>query len=130
MAVAVLALFVVIPPASAWLQAGVYLLPAYTETQSPVATSEQKTPAPLRQCKHGWPLKGLLRLHTAADEAPVIEGFSRPDERQQLWKFLLHAKPVVAHRLDYCAEFTKPDSVCMRSLGTPKSHRSPPADIL
>ncbi len=34
---------------------------------------------------------------------------------------------VVAGRLEYCAEFTKPDSLRIRLLGTPKSYRSPPA---
>jgi hypothetical protein len=37
--------------------------------------------------------------------------------------------PPVGSRLDYCAEFTKPDSLKIRLTGTPKSHRSPPAPI-
>jgi hypothetical protein len=35
--------------------------------------------------------------------------------------------PVAGSRLDYCVEFTKPDSLKIRLTGTPKSHRSPPA---
>jgi len=43
---------------------------------------------------------------------------------------LLH-QPLVntgsGSRLDFCAEFTKPDSLKIRLMGTPKNHRSPPA---
>ena len=34
---------------------------------------------------------------------------------------------VVAGRLEYCAEFTKPDSLQIRLPGTPQNYRSPPA---
>lgn len=30
-------------------------------------------------------------------------------------------------RLELCTEFTKPASLCIRLMGTPKNHRSPPA---
>jgi hypothetical protein len=42
---------------------------------------------------------------------------------------LLHQAPVnpgFASKLDLCSEFTKPDSLVIRSMGTPKNHRSPP----
>ena len=42
---------------------------------------------------------------------------------------LLHQAPVnpgFASKLDLCSEFTKPDSLVLRSMGTPKNHRSPP----
>lgn len=45
-------------------------------------------------------------------------------------KGLLCAPPdpgALSSRLDRCTEFTKPDSVCIRLMGTPKNHRSPPA---
>jgi hypothetical protein len=35
--------------------------------------------------------------------------------------------PGFASKLDLCSEFTKPDSLVIRSMGTPKNHRSPPA---
>jgi len=35
--------------------------------------------------------------------------------------------PLVRWRLEYCVEFTKPDALCIRLMGTPKNHRSPPA---
>lgn len=47
-----------------------------------------------------------------------------------LHPILLHQTPVnpgFASRLDFCSEFTKPDSLVIRSMGTPKNHRSPPA---
>jgi hypothetical protein len=43
---------------------------------------------------------------------------------------LLHQAPVnpgFGSRLDRCSEFTKPASLVIRSMGTPKNHRSPPA---
>ena len=43
---------------------------------------------------------------------------------------LLHRRPVkpgVTLKLDFCSEFTKPGSLVIRSMGTPKNHRSPPA---
>src|ERR1051325_6864603 len=43
---------------------------------------------------------------------------------------LLHQRPVkpgVTMKLDFCSEFTKPGSLVIRSMGTPKNHRSPPA---
>jgi hypothetical protein len=43
---------------------------------------------------------------------------------------LLHqraVKPGVTLKLDFCSEFTKPGSLVIRSMGTPKNHRSPPA---
>jgi len=30
-------------------------------------------------------------------------------------------------RLEFCSEFTKPHSLTIREMGTPKNHRSPPA---
>lgn len=42
---------------------------------------------------------------------------------------LLHQAPVnpgFGSKLDLCSEFTKPDSLVIRSMGTPKNHRSPP----
>ena len=42
---------------------------------------------------------------------------------------LLHQAPVnpgFASKLDLCSEYTKPDSLVIRSMGTPKNHRSPP----
>lgn len=35
--------------------------------------------------------------------------------------------PLGSCRLEYCAEYTKPGSLCIRRMGTPKNHRSPPA---
>lgn len=35
--------------------------------------------------------------------------------------------PGMTTRLDFCTEFTKPDSLKIRLMGTPKNHRSPPA---
>lgn len=29
-------------------------------------------------------------------------------------------------RLEFCVELTKPDSLTIREMGTPKNHRSPP----
>jgi hypothetical protein len=43
---------------------------------------------------------------------------------------LLHQRPMkpgMTLKLDFCAEFTKPGSLVIRSMGTPKNHRSPPA---
>lgn len=43
---------------------------------------------------------------------------------------LLHQTPVkpgATLKLDFCSEFTKPGSLVIRSMGTPKNHRSPPA---
>ncbi len=42
---------------------------------------------------------------------------------------LLHrhlTAPGLTTRLDFCTEFTKPDSLKIRMMGTPKNHRSPP----
>lgn len=36
------------------------------------------------------------------------------------------ATPGFASKLDSCSEFTKPNSLVIRSMGTPKNHRSPP----
>jgi hypothetical protein len=49
--------------------------------------------------------------------------------RGQVWD-LLHqprVNPGLGSRLDFCSEFTKPDSLKIRLMGTPKNHRSPPA---
>jgi len=35
--------------------------------------------------------------------------------------------PGIGSKLDLCAEFSKPDSLKIRLMGTPKNHRSPPA---
>lgn len=35
-------------------------------------------------------------------------------------------KPCLATRLQFCAEYTKPKSIKIGLLGTPKNHRSPP----
>jgi len=48
----------------------------------------------------------------------------------RLARELLHeaaADALPGSRLDFCAEFTKPDSLRMELMGTPKNHRSPPA---
>ncbi len=49
---------------------------------------------------------------------------------QGLTRHLLHqpmVNPSPHSRLAFCSEFTKPDSLRIRLMGTPKNHRSPPA---
>jgi hypothetical protein len=49
---------------------------------------------------------------------------------KNLVRQLLHetsVNPGFGSRLDFCPEFTKPDSLKVRLMGTPKNHRSPPA---
>jgi hypothetical protein len=49
---------------------------------------------------------------------------------QGLVRDLLHRtslNPRSGSPLEFCAEYTKPDSLKIRLMGTPKNHRSPPA---
>jgi hypothetical protein len=67
--------------------------------------------------------KSLLRARTFRDGG---EGPS--SRRNPLHQGAVHShRRIMATRLELCTEFTKPDSLCIRSMGTPKNHRSPPA---
>lgn len=70
---------------------------------------------------------------TAKNAGSAKAGFGeRARERSSdhgLIRDLLHQAPVnpgFGSKLDLCSEFTKPDSLVIRSMGTPKNHRSPP----
>jgi hypothetical protein len=43
------------------------------------------------------------------------------------WSLAKLPKLPALSRLELCSEFTKPASLCIRLMGTPKNHRSPPA---
>ena len=55
--------------------------------------------------------------------------FSSEPESKSFGHLFFSAYPKVSapSRLESCTEFTKPDSLCIRLMGTPKNHRSPPA---
>ena len=67
--------------------------------------------------------KSLPRARTFRD------GGGGPRSRRiPLFQGAIHShRQIMATRLELCTEFTKPDSLCIRLMGTPKNHRSPPA---
>lgn len=77
--------------------------------------------------RRGWIRKALLprtaievpgeRVRTQSVHAPGLRD----------WEALPSQKPTATMRLEFCPEHTKPDSLRIRLMGTPKNHRSPPA---
>ena len=99
----------------------------------------------LRLFNSDLPVAFHFEESTSDQELPSTQNFTaknagsakaRLDERARerssdhgLIRDLLHQAPVnpgFASKLDLCSEFTKPDSLVIRSMGTPKNHRSPP----
>jgi hypothetical protein len=72
------------------------------------------------------PKSGLLYV-VDSDVRPDIGVTSHGSPAMRLWLEVEVQKPLVSSRLQFCSEFTKPDSSCIRLMGTPKNHRSPPA---
>ena len=96
---------------------------------------ESKHPAAFKQFEsspHGVPATGhqplasdLRRSSSGAMERERGSGLLLGLIRQLLDQPVIY--PGSGSRLDYCSEFTKPDSLRIRLMGTPKNHRSPPA---
>lgn len=100
----------------------------------------------LRHCMSDEPV-AFKHVDTSSEGMPVSGSpagkearrreYSRDPERKApdaslagLARDLLHHPgtfTLPGSRLDYCSEYTKPDSLKIRLMGTPKNHRSPPA---
>ncbi len=121
LAAAVLTAFIVLPPIGAWLR--------LLEASAPRCHEElQRDSKTSPSVKHGWFRKALLPKTAAAVQ--VTAGCKRLEERTAHAVDLAPQPPLPGTRLDFCSEFTKPASLCLRSMGTPKNHRSPPAALL
>ncbi len=125
LAVWILATFFVIPAASTWFAVAVELTPLYGDTGSAFGKASPPRPSTGSRIKRGWPRKALLQTPSMTAMSSVPS--KHPDEPQKIWSLLCLTQPLPGNRLDFCAEFTKPDSLCIRHMGTPKNHRSPPA---
>ncbi len=122
----VLAVFLTIPPFSAALQTAREMFPV--PGGQATAKTDPSPSTPSRLIKQGWPRKGLPRF--AATAEPVSINCQKLEDHQKLWTFIAPLPPTDGGSLDYCAEFTKPASLCIRSMGTPQNHRAPPAPLL
>ncbi len=124
----VLACFLVFPAVGAWL--GIGFNPAFFADTAPVITKRaphsRTTSTP--QLKRGWPRKALLQMPSVA--AVTATADRGGDDTLEEWTRASQSRPQSGSRLNYCAEFTKPDSLCLRRMGTPVNHRAPPDDPL
>src|SRR6185295_12551697 len=94
------------------------------------ADIKASSPSPHRQgpkLRRGWARKALLP-RPAFDVSAAQVGRRLPEAPGlKCWEDGPPQKPSGASRLEFCSEFTKPDSLCIHLMGTPKNHRSPPA---
>lgn len=123
MAAAVLAAFLLLPPTGAWIR--MRLESASHRAHESVRADTKSSPRP---GKNGWPRKALIPKATA--EVKTAAGAKRMEDRQNHWAFIAAPPPSSGTRLTLCAEFTKPASLGIESMGSVRHRRPPPAPAL
>ena len=121
----ILATFLVIPAASAWFVVAIEPTPIFGDSGAAVGKSTQPRSTSGSRTKRGWPRKALIQASCMTVMGSIPS--KRMDLPQKSWSMLCVTQALPGTRLDFCSEFTKPDSLCIRHMGTPKNHRSPPA---
>lgn len=86
-----------------------------------VEKSSENVPVPVQPTKAEVARRNSVRSLERTPVGSSLQGLTRDllDQRGM--------SPGPTTRLDFCSEFTKPDSLKIRLMGTPKNHRSPPA---
>ena len=126
LAFAVLAIFIVLGPLAAWMRS---VMEGEPDTSCAIMKANPaSSPRSPRVAKYAWPRKGLIPKAPA--EAHNVTALKRVEDGQKLWTFIAAPLPAPGTRLDFCAEFTKPASLCLQSPGNPRQHRAPPAALL
>jgi hypothetical protein len=118
--------FVGLPILNAWITLGLDE-PVGMGGESSSVTKPAPTRRPVKPRK-GWVRKAVLPK-TSTDIAG-LQPKRKPADLSGLKSWTEPApqpRGTAATRLEYCAEFTKPDAICIHLQGTPKNHRSPPA---
>lgn len=126
LAAAVLSIFVVLGPIAAWMRAALEAAPVF---DCAVMKANPAASPGSRVGKYAWPRKALLPK-APAEVTPGVTAIKRVEDGQKLWTFIAAPPPAPGTRLDFCAEFTKPASLCLQSPGNPRQHRAPPAALL
>lgn len=124
----ILAGFILIPLTSAWALVASEPSPLIGSSPLVIDRGTQRQRGAVPQIRKGWPRRAILP--SPGIHAQTATSGAHVDEKLKLWTLVIHPKPLPGSRLDFCAEFTKPASLCIRSMGTPKNHRSPPATLL